>query len=81
MARTAPGWCASQSARAPAGLDHSGDARKPDRGCAADVLAARANGIRSIAVATGIVPREDLRYCTPDLLLEDLRALKPEMLA
>jgi phosphoglycolate phosphatase len=46
----------------------------------ADVQAARASGIRSIAVATGIVPREELRGCAPDLLLEDLRALKPEML-
>jgi phosphoglycolate phosphatase-like HAD superfamily hydrolase len=40
-----------------------------------DVLAARENGIRSIAVRTGITPPEDLEACTPDLLLDDLTQL------
>ncbi len=41
----------------------------------ADILAAQANGIASIAVATGISTREELAACGPDALLEDLRAL------
>jgi phosphoglycolate phosphatase-like HAD superfamily hydrolase len=45
-----------------------------------DILAARANGIRSIAVHTGISTREELAALEPDLLLEDLRALKIETL-
>lgn len=45
-----------------------------------DILAARANGIRSIAVHTGISTREELAALAPDLLLEDLRALKVETL-
>jgi phosphoglycolate phosphatase-like HAD superfamily hydrolase len=40
-----------------------------------DVLAARENGIRSIAVRTGITPPEDLEACAPDLLLDDLTQL------
>jgi phosphoglycolate phosphatase len=44
----------------------------------ADVLAARAGGIRSIAVATGLVSRERLESYAPDLALDDLRALRPE---
>jgi phosphoglycolate phosphatase-like HAD superfamily hydrolase len=46
----------------------------------ADILAARANGIRSIAVATGLVSRADLQRHSPDLVLEDLRELEPGML-
>jgi phosphoglycolate phosphatase len=46
----------------------------------ADILAAQANGVRSIAVATGIVSREKLREHSPDLLLEDLRELELGML-
>ena len=46
----------------------------------ADILAARANGIRSIAVATGLVAPEGLAAHSPDILLDDLRALRPEML-
>jgi phosphoglycolate phosphatase-like HAD superfamily hydrolase len=45
-----------------------------------DILAAQAAGARSIAVATGVVPVEELRAYSPDYLLEDLRALKVEML-
>jgi phosphoglycolate phosphatase len=46
-----------------------------------DILAARANRVRSIAVSTGICTPDELRAHEPDLLLEDLRALTPEMLA
>ena len=43
----------------------------------ADILAARANGIRSISVATGMLPVEELQAYSPDLMLEDLRGLRP----
>jgi phosphoglycolate phosphatase len=46
----------------------------------ADILAARASGARSIAVATGLVAREGLAVHSPDVLLDDLRGLSPEML-
>lgn len=46
----------------------------------ADVQAARANCIVSIAVATGITPEEELRACAPDFFLKDLRALRPSMI-
>lgn len=42
----------------------------------ADVLAARRNGIQSIAVLTGIAPREELEALRPDVTLRDLRSLK-----
>lgn len=45
-----------------------------------DVLAAKANGIRSIAVATGVVGADDLAVHAPDFLVPDLRALKLESL-
>jgi phosphoglycolate phosphatase len=45
-----------------------------------DIRAAQANGIGSVAVATGISMKEELAACGPDLLLEDLRALKMGML-
>jgi len=41
----------------------------------ADILAARANGIRAIAVCTGLTSKEELATHHPDLLVEDLRAL------
>ena len=44
-----------------------------------DILAAKANRVRSIAVATGVVPAAELAAHAPDLLLEDLHKLKPEM--
>ncbi len=44
-----------------------------------DVIAAHENGIRSIAVRTGITPPEDLERERPDLLLPDLRALRLRM--
>lgn len=45
-----------------------------------DVRAAKANGIRAVAVATGLVPFEELLLHTPDILVRDLRSLKLEML-
>lgn len=45
-----------------------------------DVEAARENGIRAIAVRTGITPPEDLERAAPDLLLDDLTQLDPAML-
>ncbi len=45
-----------------------------------DVRAAQANGVRSIAVATGLATREDLAHCRPDFLLNDLRSLRLRML-
>ena len=45
-----------------------------------DVKAARANHVRSIAVATGLSPMEELAAHAPDLLVPDLRSLKLEML-
>ena len=45
-----------------------------------DVQAARANGIRSIAVRTGITPVEELEAERPDVLLRDLRELRLRML-
>ena len=44
-----------------------------------DVIAARANGIRSIAVQTGITPVEELIAERPDILLRDLRELRLRM--
>jgi phosphoglycolate phosphatase len=40
-----------------------------------DVLAARANGIRSVAVGTGIVPLEELQAHSPFIAVPDLRSL------
>ena len=45
-----------------------------------DVLAAKANGIRVLAVGTGIVQMDELRAHKPDLCLEDLRSVALEML-
>jgi phosphoglycolate phosphatase-like HAD superfamily hydrolase len=44
-----------------------------------DVLAAKANGIRSISVSTGITPVEDLIALKPDYLLRSLRDLRLRM--
>ena len=59
----AEGWV---SRRAPTALigDHPND-----------ILAARANGLFSIAVATGVVPKRELSRHKPDILLDDLRSL------
>lgn len=44
-----------------------------------DVAAAHENGIRAIAVRTGITPPEDLVASVPDLLLDDLTHLTPSI--
>lgn len=45
-----------------------------------DVRAAKANGIRAIAVATGLVTIDELKLHSPDVLLPDMRSLTLEML-
>lgn len=45
-----------------------------------DILAAKSNKVRSVAVATGLSSREELASHEPDLLLDDLRSLRPDML-
>jgi len=45
-----------------------------------DIRAARANGIRSVAVGTGLVGAEELMKHSPDVLVPDMRALSLEML-
>jgi phosphoglycolate phosphatase len=45
-----------------------------------DIIAAKANQIRSISVATGVSKPEDLRPHKPDVLIEDLRAFEWPML-
>lgn len=42
-----------------------------------DIIAAGENGIKSIAVRTGITPPGDLEACHPDYLLDDLTQLDP----
>ena len=45
-----------------------------------DIRAAQANGIQSIAVATGLSSPSALAACSPDFLLPDLRSLELDML-
>ncbi len=45
----------------------------------ADILAARKNRVRSIAVATGLTPTGELLAEKPDILLRDLRMLRLRM--
>jgi phosphoglycolate phosphatase-like HAD superfamily hydrolase len=45
-----------------------------------DIQAARRNRVRCVAVATGLSTAEELAAHTPDLLVDDLRALRVEML-
>jgi phosphoglycolate phosphatase-like HAD superfamily hydrolase len=45
-----------------------------------DIQAARANRVRAIAVATGVVSYGELAALEPDVVLPDLRALDVEML-
>ena len=40
-----------------------------------DIIAAKANGVRSAAVATGLSSAEELREHSPDILVDDLRQL------
>ena len=41
----------------------------------ADIIAAKANGIRAIAVSTGLSPREELAAYQPDILVDGLSEL------
>ena len=41
-----------------------------------DVLAAKANGIRVVAVGTGIIAQQELQSHSPDIFVPDLRSLK-----
>jgi len=45
-----------------------------------DIRAARANGVRSVAVATGLVGAAELAGHRPDVLVEDMRSLSMEIL-
>lgn len=45
-----------------------------------DVLAAKANGIRVVAVGTGLIGIDELRSHSPDVLVPDLRAFNLETL-
>jgi len=45
-----------------------------------DIRAARANGVRAIAVATGLIGLAELASHRPDVLVEDLRKLSLEMI-
>lgn len=45
-----------------------------------DIRAAKTHGVRSIAVATGLVGKDELARHSPDLLVPDLRALSIEAL-
>ena len=45
-----------------------------------DIRAARANGVRAIAVATGLASADELAAHFPDVLVPDLRALSMETL-
>lgn len=45
-----------------------------------DINAARANGVRSIAVATGLAPAAELAAHSPDVLVPDLRGISMETL-
>jgi phosphoglycolate phosphatase-like HAD superfamily hydrolase len=45
-----------------------------------DIFAARANRVRSIAVATGVVGADELAKHQPDVLVPDMRLLSIEML-
>jgi phosphoglycolate phosphatase-like HAD superfamily hydrolase len=45
-----------------------------------DVQAARANRVLAVAVATGLSTREELAAARPDILVDDLRQLAPDML-
>jgi phosphoglycolate phosphatase-like HAD superfamily hydrolase len=44
-----------------------------------DIRAAKANNVRSVAVATGVIGPEELSRYSPDLLVEDMRSLTVEM--
>ena len=45
-----------------------------------DIRAAKANGVRSVAVATGLIGEAELARHSPDILVRDLRALSLDVL-
>jgi phosphoglycolate phosphatase len=45
-----------------------------------DVRAAQAHGVRSVAVATGLIGEAELALCAPDVLVPDMRALTIDVL-
>jgi phosphoglycolate phosphatase-like HAD superfamily hydrolase len=45
-----------------------------------DIRAARANGVRAVAVGTGVVAMDELARHSPDVLVPDLCSLNVEML-
>ena len=45
-----------------------------------DILAAKANGVRSVAVATGVLAPAELQAHQPDLLVETMRELSVDLL-
>ncbi|MDQ2777174.1 MAG: HAD hydrolase-like protein [Acidobacteriota bacterium] len=45
-----------------------------------DIQAARGNGFQAVAVATGLMPYEELRSCRPDILVNNLTELQIERL-
>ncbi|MEP7354355.1 MAG: HAD hydrolase-like protein [Acidobacteriota bacterium] len=45
-----------------------------------DIRAAKANGVRSIAVGTGVIAQEELATHAPDVLVADMRELSVELL-
>jgi len=45
-----------------------------------DILAARAHGVRTVAVATGLAPVSELQAHRPDLLVPDMRSLTLDQL-
>jgi phosphoglycolate phosphatase len=45
-----------------------------------DIRAAQQNGVRSVAVATGVISSEELASHAPDVLVPDMRSLTIEML-
>ena len=45
-----------------------------------DIRAAKAHGVRSVAVGTGLIGTAELALHAPDVLVPDMRALSLEML-
>ncbi len=72
----------SAAARSLGGTPPVGDARRRRvlvvGDTPADIAAAAANGVTSVAIATGGVAREDLADCGPDLLFDDMREFMAE---
>ena len=45
-----------------------------------DIRAAKANGVRSVAVGTGLIGEAELARHAPDVLVPDMRTLSIDML-